>query len=219
MTNDAKSRLLEICHEYEEEKYSSLGLNPLMAYTVSLLAENGLPTSFEYVVVAAYRMFPMKFGLTGFTEMPDAARINRALLHLTPKYQNWLSGNGSKGYVLNEMGKDAAVKASERLSSGSDIMKTTMSQPKSQYDRERRRILSSPAFQRYKGEKEGPIQKWEVYDVLGAFSYTSTSQLRKRIANLITLANDAEDREVVVFLKRIMQDFPQVFETKYGEGR
>jgi len=219
MSKNAKTLLLQICQEFDDTIYSGIGLDPLIAYTVNLLDDNGIPTSFEYVVVAAYRMFPKKFGLAGFTEYPDSARINRALLHLTPRYKNWIFGNGSKGYFLNERGKEEAAKAKEQLLSGRPSVKKVISQPRSMYDREATRIRSSSAFRKYKGEKQGEIQKWEVYDALAVFSYTPASELRKRISNLITLAKDAEDQEIVVFLEKIIHDFPSIFQPRVDEDR
>jgi len=203
-----RERIMAVCSEFPIDKYSNFGLNDLMVFAVKLLENNQIPATFENVTFAAHSMFPFKFGLSGYEDMPDSARVNRALLHLTPKYRNWLQGNGSKGYALNDAGREAAAKADAELRSGKTMSRSGGS-PRTKYEVEGPMIKSSSAYQKY--SRGQPILKWEVFALLGGFPYTPSKQLRRRMNELLTVARDASDSAVVAFLEKVLSDFDTMF--------
>ena len=93
---------------FDERTYEGISLNQLATYTIDLLTKKGFPITFETLTVALFKMFPKKFCLYGFEEYPDAARVNRSLLQLRPKYRNWALGDTKKGYVLTSQGREIA---------------------------------------------------------------------------------------------------------------
>ncbi|MFA5367116.1 MAG: hypothetical protein WC333_04490 [Dehalococcoidia bacterium] len=104
--------------------YSEIGLNDLLAYTVWTLDTEKLRPTFENIVVCAHKLFPGKFSLVGYPEFPDAARVQRVILHLGPKYVGWLNGKNKTGYSLNQRGIEAVRKTTMRLQQqeGMDLM-------------------------------------------------------------------------------------------------
>jgi len=106
---------LRLFSTYDFNQYSEMGLNDLLAYAVWALDTAGHRPTFENIVVCAHRMFPEKFSLVGYHEFPDAARVQRVILHLGPKYVGWLNGKNKTGYSLNPNGIAAAGKAATRL--------------------------------------------------------------------------------------------------------
>jgi hypothetical protein len=77
MGEQNKPRPLDRLSAYSESLYSSIDLNRLASFTIHWLKERRIPMTFENIVVASFRMFPVKFALEGYSEYPDAARINR----------------------------------------------------------------------------------------------------------------------------------------------
>jgi hypothetical protein len=228
-TSSTSQRIAGLCKPFELKAYDHMGLNPLAAYAVNILATNGVPTTLENITVALFRLFPTKFSLPGFGEYPDSARVTRVLLHLTPKYVNWLIGNPTRGYALNDAGRIAALEATRELKSP-NVLGSAMSSPKMlkrkavkpprfTYEKERSRLLRSSAFQKYLEKRFHEIKVWEVYDLLGAAPYTPTPQLRNRMLELLQLADDVQDREVIEFVKLVLQHFSDVFTDKSGDAK
>lgn len=116
MTRDEFPSPLSEIKGFAQPAYDSFDLNRLVSFTIQWLQELSIPTTFENIVVAAFRMFPEKFAPQGYPEYPDAARTNRALLQLGPKYRNWARGSVQKGFVLTDSGLSEVRRVKEALS-------------------------------------------------------------------------------------------------------
>lgn len=113
MKNDDFSKSLS---PQNPAQYASFNKDYLLAYSISLMLENRVPTTFETIVVTIFKLFPESFSLIGFPEYPDAARINRTLLHARPNYQNLVLGDAKRGYKLTKKGELRAQEITRALS-------------------------------------------------------------------------------------------------------
>ena len=59
---------------FEERKYSEIGMNELIVYTVSLLSENNHTVTREELVLGAFKMFPKKFGWKPKIKLDDGIK-------------------------------------------------------------------------------------------------------------------------------------------------
>jgi len=221
MESTSSSRIDQICKAFDPEIYRDITLNPLAAYAILMLDNAHIPTTIENISVALFKMFPLKFSLAGFSEYPDVARTNRVLLHMTPKYENLLSGNGSKGYVLNEKGKNKAIEMMNalkdlRVGSKKDMK---VKAPRYHFERESKRLRDSIAFRRFKEGQFDKMERWEIFDLLGTVSYTPNKALKQRIEDLIQEAIDAEDQEIIDFLKSVRSRFSAIFDGSHIERK
>jgi len=107
-------KIIELCTQYNENVYTDINMNHLIAYTIEYLNNNNIALSFENICVASYLMFPKKFSLIGYDEYPDSNRVNLVLLHLRPKYDNLAEGNIKSGFTLTEKGKIYVEKAKQK---------------------------------------------------------------------------------------------------------
>jgi hypothetical protein len=73
---------------FARDVYKDYALRTLTAYVVHWLQTWGILTSLENVAVASHRLFPVKFGMVGWSEFPDVNRTNRSVLQMRPKYRN-----------------------------------------------------------------------------------------------------------------------------------
>jgi hypothetical protein len=93
---------------------------------VGRLWEVDCELSYENVVVAAFRLFPSKFGLIGYPDFPDAKRVHDQLFHCFYKSKGWLGGKTRLGFTITELGeaiiRDGARRVKWRLreSGGAD---------------------------------------------------------------------------------------------------
>ena len=111
--------LIESLVSYRPEQYSSGITNAKLAVVALLkLEEIEVERTFENVVVALQKLFPGKFSLITYPDIPDTMRIDRTLRLHAGINSKYLTGNRPKGYKLTAMGRIAAEKIIEELKSG-----------------------------------------------------------------------------------------------------
>lgn len=211
--NEEMTRPLDAVRAYPEPFYSSIDLNRLASFTIHWLLEHRIPMTFENIVVAAFRMFPTKFALEGYPEYPDAARINRALLQLRPKYRNWARGNVQKGYVLTESGLNEVRRVAEILNSKEAPLTETkrrQTRPRTMdLTRDLGALVESALFSKWKDRQLDAGSLLELLDMLQAFAYTPTRALRERIATLENAARQVSRDDIIDFLRDVRKRFDE----------
>lgn len=212
--------LLDETTAYQQTLYSSLDLNRLVSFTIHWLLEHRIPMTFENIVVAAFRMFPTKFALEGYPDYPDAARTNRALLQLRPKYRNWARGNVQKGFVLTESGLAEVMRVRDILSGlNAPQVETKRRQalPRTMdLSRDLSAIVESALFSKWREHRISEGTTLELLDMLHAFAYTPARALRERIAMLENAALQVGRTDIVEFLREVKRKFEQQFREVRG---
>jgi hypothetical protein len=221
MTERNSRTQLDQVSQYPESAYTAIDLNRLASFTVHWLQQKRIPTTFENIVVAAFRMFPVKFALEGYSEYPDAARINRALLQLRPKYRNWARGSVQKGFVLTESGLAEVNRVTELLSSGKPpgvVEKRMRLRPRTMdLSRDLGPIVDSSLFAKWKDKRLSDGTVLELLDMLQAFAYTPPEALKQRIDGLKNAALQLGRQDLVNFLKDVREAFDHQFRPRKGE--
>lgn len=188
--------------ELVSSDYEAVDLNRLVVWTLGWLRGADLPSTFENITVAAYKMFPTKFALRGYPH-PDANRVNRALLQLGPKYRNWARGSTGTGYALTPLGEEILAElTSQGLAASAHTSNRARTSTRGYTwdpSRDLIELRSSSAFARFAANGPGALRVDDVWDSLNAYSYTPREALRKRLAALRRAASDAHDKEVARF--------------------
>jgi len=213
--NEKKNNIYEL-ESYDFDNYKNIDLNSLAVYAISILLEKNIPTTFEIIVVTLFRLFPKKFSLEGFDEYPDAARINRALLQLRPKYRNWAHGDVQLGYSLTEEGMHQAAKV-KLLLEKSHLQKPLKSASKKRTlatDAEVTDIEKSKVFLSYKEGKEENITDLDIYTLFKAYSYTPPKVLRDYLDKLKGYARFNKRKDIIDFLNWIEKKYSRIFRKK-----
>jgi hypothetical protein len=221
MTERKAHAQLEQLPQYPESAYTAIDLNRLASFTVHCLQQQRIPTTFENIVVAAFRMFPAKFALEGYLEYPDAARVNRALLQLRPKYRNWARGNVQKGFVLTESGLAEVNRVNQLLSSptpSGTVEKRRRLKPRTMdLSRDLGSIMDSSLFAKWRDNRLNEGTVLELIDMLQAFVYTPPHALKQRVDGLENAALQVGREDLANFLKDVRRTFdPQFRPTKGG---
>lgn len=209
--------VIDALQPYAEDSYGELDLNRLAAYTIKRLQDEQIPATFENIVVAAYKMFPRKFSLVGFPDYPDAARVNRALLQLRPKYRNWARGNVRKGFVLTESGISEVNRVEEALSLGSRHPPSSMRAVKRRAPPRTRDLTEdielverSGLFTKWRQGQLGSATELEFFDLVGAYAYSPAKAIRQRLKTLRNTAIQLNRRDIVGFLDAIGARFEEM---------
>jgi hypothetical protein len=216
MTGSSAQTQLNDIRPFAESRYEAIDLTGLAAFTLHWLQERHVPTTFENIVVAAFKLFPAKFSLEGFPSFPDAARVGRTLLQLAPKYRNWARGSVQKGFVLTESGLMKVRKVTEELGGGK-VGKEPQPVPRARsprtmdLERELEPIQSSPLFEEWRAGRLDGTMAVELLNMLGAYAYTPPRALRDRVAVLENAAAQVGRDEVVEFLRAVRKAFATRF--------
>jgi hypothetical protein len=195
---------------YPATAYEALDLNRLASFTICWMQERRIPTTFENIVVAAFRMLPAKFALEGYPDFPDATRVNRALLQLRPKYRNWARGSVQKGFVLTESGLAEVAKVGEVLSGARVSWQRRQKHhlPKTMdLSRELEPVQQSSLFEKWKGGHLTTATVIELLDMLSAYAYTPANALEGRIGQLEQVAIQQGRQDLFDFFQSVRKFF------------
>jgi hypothetical protein len=195
----------------DSARYEGIDHDRLLAYVVKRLEELSIPVTFENVTVAAFRTFPVVFSLNGYPEYPDAARVNRTLLHGGPKYKNYLVGRATTGYELSERGRAAANDAYEliRNADGSRrfgrAARKRLMPARTVNDRMEREVRESGAFQLWKSN--AIITPESFYVFLHLLPGSPKEAVKENYKAMRRLLQGSEDLEIASFFKTLSDSF------------
>lgn len=209
---------------YPSDLYGSMDLNRLTVFTIDLLNRLNVPTTFENIAVATFRMFPRRFAMVGYPNYPDVTRVNRALLQLRPKYRNWATGKTRLGWQLTGAGEEEARVLRTRLGDANSV--SAMLQPEDleaepaaktkrtvHPEETTTRIRASSLFLKYRDNWSG-VEPLEVFDVLEAYTHTPPQALKQRLLRMRATALSVGDKEVTKFLDELGNRFSLLFERR-----
>ncbi len=194
----------------------------LTAYSVHWLTAWEIPSTYENISVLNARLFPSKFALAGFPELPDAMCTNREILHLRPKYRGFATSDPRKGVFLTEKGREAATTVIQALGTPTFEGKTVgptaaIGNRSTTKGRERTRnpaqiIADCKSKLLYRRFKEGRFEETVIVHLLGLVSlydHTPPSEIQKELRLLRADAQATEDAEFLEFLDRVKDRFSQ----------
>jgi hypothetical protein len=209
-----------------EELSSGIALAKLTAYSLFWMQEWGLRRTIESISVLNWRLFPHKFAMIGFPQLPDSLRTNRSLMQGQPKYQNLLTGTATRGFSLNQHGlvvaHDLVARLGEpRMASGvTTASESTMREIAAQQkDRARTidpakdvaRIRDSVLFEKWRSTNITERDIIHVHTLLGIFEHTPGKVRRDIYRGLLESAVQGGDDEAERFLREVHRRFNVVF--------
>lgn len=210
MKNSHSHSVLGELVEYESSLYENIDLTGLAGFALHTLHQRQIPTTFENIVVTAFRLFPKKFSLEGYPEYPDAARVGRTLLQLAPKYRNWARGSVQKGFVLTASGLSKVENVRKALEGEQPILKersqTSLSRTMD-LSKELELVEQSSLFQKWKEGKLGEGTTLEFLDLTGAYAYTAGRVFRERLRALENAALQMDRSDLIEFLRSVKEHF------------
>lgn len=205
---------------FGRDSYEDYALTTLTAYVVHWLQKWGIPTSLENVAVASHRLFPVKFGMVGWSEFPDVNRTNRSVLQMRPKYRNLATSASDKGVFLNQRGIEEATALIAKLGppvtdAGQltaiideevrpEVGKRARSiHPESDVEAVRR----SPLFELHTSSRFDEAEAIDLIGLLDVYDHTPSAEKRSILRRLVESAKEVKDSEVVEFLGKIQTRF------------
>jgi hypothetical protein len=200
--------------------YEGDSLAALTMYSLYWLQSWRLRRTIEAVAVLNWRLFPQKFAMLGYPQFPDAFRTNRSLMQGQPKYRNWLTGSASKGFSLNERGKELAHElisrfgvpatiSGEKLGIIPHMVKTGSDRRARSIEPEREvaRVRNTRLFEKWKTHEMADRDLIHLHALLEVFDHTPKPVRNKRMSDLERAASDIHDEEMMAFFQAVREMF------------
>jgi len=214
-----KGDLLKL-RPFPTSRYERYALTSLTAYSVYWLHKWRITTSLENVAVASHRMFPVKFAMVGWPELPDITRVNRSVLQMRPKYRNLATSSAGKGVFLNHRGLEEAEALIARIGSpligdraGDDMIMPEERPELGKRDRSVHpekhlaTIRGSRLFKLYKTSKFEETEAIDLVTLLNVYDHTPSKQKQAKLNQFLQSARELGDQEVVGFLEEVGHHF------------
>jgi len=178
----------------------------LVAFAIRYLGTNDIPTSFIYICIATFKLFPDKFYFSEeFREYPHIEMLNRTILHLRPKENNYATGSASTEYHLTPIGEEVAKQVSIDLEtkgeSGQIAPRKTMDRNKKAIYNDFQKVLDSKEFANF--IEVGSLDESLVWSFFGITPYTQIDVTKKFVKQVKEYAEEQGAKEVMKFLSEI----------------
>jgi len=202
---------------FPEEYYLGIPNYDLGTYAFEVIESVGERLTIENICVALFKLFPLKFSMLDYSDYPDGMRVNRTLMQMQPKYQNYATGSANKGYSLTPKGRGIAKSLKEYFDERKKGNSNLINYDKKKESISQRRTLSddkliagiknSDLYKLYVEEKFDKARGLEFLTMLEAFAHTPPKEIRKRFNELKTAASNTGDVKAIEFLKKCKNKF------------
>ena len=214
-----KNNFVDKFDSYKSEQYATGITNAKLAVVALLkLEENGIEKTFENVVVTLQKLFPGKFSLITYPDIPDTIRIDNTLRLDAQNHSKYLTGNRPKGYKLTANGRIAADETINELTSSKMIKgkKSILSgTQRNRYTKLVSAVTQSECFEKFSTKQLSEIKKFDVRRVLQCTLETPDEKAKANLEALKSMAtalNEIKEyevlsRNVLEFLRYIAENW------------
>lgn len=190
-------------------------LDELVIWAAAEVVGRGEALTFPGLVAECFKHFPQQFGLEGYPEWPDSARVNKCWLRCRSD-RGWLTGNPSRGFRVTAAGEGAAEYASRLLSEGRPEQRAA----NPGCEKLLRFIRRSDGFLEFTRTGSSPGEE-ELRSSLGATLETPRLLLRERLNEAQACAKTFEDQLVLDYLEQsegVLGDLKRPWRKDAGRG-
>jgi hypothetical protein len=187
--------------------YQNIPLEFLCLYAAVELNEKQITLSYSNIVVACFELFPEKFSLEDFKNMPDSSRVDKALWR--NRKSGMLQGDNIQSYTVAERAKEKI----EELKTKIFIEQGSVYVAPKKFKRSRRNevfmkeTMNCPAYIKYIQGKSSEITQAEVCNALQGTLSTRSSILVNALFSLKEMAKSTENEKMCEFLDWLKKTF------------
>lgn len=177
----------------------------LVVYTMYFLEKNGIPLLFNYICIASFKLFPERFHFGEFKQYPHIEMLNRTILHLRPKENNYAEGSVRGGYKITALGYHIAEEVEQEIKGGrfkkGNIKIVKIDQVKKTPDNFISKIEKDKIFLSWKNGNK--IDDMDIWGFFGVTPYTRIDYVKKHIKEIQDFSKQTKNKEVLRFIKYI----------------
>ena len=178
-------------------KYKEITSNEkLMAYTALILEEKWVPLTFNYLCIAAFKLFPWKFCCDEeFREFPSVDRLNRTMMHM--KYQQWkpsyLAWSIKTWYSITNLWRQNALMTKNIIDSTKDTGEAEQitTDKHKEWSWKYKQLLEDPWFKEY--VKTWKFDEIAIYDFFEVTPFTQIDYIKKTLTAWLEYAESKEN--------------------------
>lgn len=192
---------------FSESRYQNIDLDRLVLFAANRVKELDADLSFENICIVAFKLFPKKFSLQGYSFYPDSNRVYSCLWRCsTDKKKLWIGGKINTGYVITE-------RAQKYINECAILLENTEKQnPKASSETRRKEriikeIIESSAFKKYRDNSVDEITNADIRFMLQGTMETPIKILRDNLLTLTAFSQELNKTDVIDFLKLIEKKF------------
>ena len=190
------------------EQYASVSSREkLVVYVIKYLRGNNIPLSWNYIVIAAFKLFPEKFYFSDeFKIYPHIEMLNRTLLHLRPKERNYATGGSRIKYELTKFGEETAKQVEEEinLATGKPLLlkNKIMDSHKAEPSVEFRKLKDSEVYKKF---TEGGFDDMDLWIYYGVTPFSQIERIKKKIKETKIIAEENGDQKIISLLNKFSE--------------
>ena len=202
MTKEKIREFIKKQNSFNYGSYKDIGHDRLLLYCAYLLEKNNFEILSIDVGVLAFKLFPKKFEIEGYSEYPDFEKIRNTLWHLYDKSKGWLSGRPQCGFSISEIGEVIAKKTNDALNKGIPLIfgKSRRDKQKRKEIKEVENIKKSVAFKKFK--RGGKIDMKEIGEL---FMLPSDAPLEIFEGKIRLIKEYSKEKEILGFIKKVLK--------------
>lgn len=194
---------------FEENKYSEIGMNELIVYTLFRLSEEKRTITREELVLGAFKLFPKKFSLKGHNDWPDSAVIDKRWLDC--RHKEYLSGNNTEGLSILPNGIEL-VKLTEK--------KLKISSKNNNYKKDNRTrsgkivniMQNSDGYKKFlQNNNFDEINEFDLREILHCTMDSTKEILNQSYIELLQHLKVCNENEMITFLENIKLKYISLF--------
>ena len=194
----------------EYSKYKSItSYEKLMIYVAMVLEKEKIPLTFNYLCIAAFKIFPDAFCCDEeFKEFPSVDRLNRTMMHL--KYvknaKPYIAGSVKNGYTITSFGRTVAKQVEAIIENA--VVDNTVSVPivdkhKKVFARDYIEFTKGEGYLKYLSTKKVDIMYiWSFYKVT---PYTQIKSTKENLKNVLQYAKEKEDLDCIKYIEEVLK--------------
>lgn len=193
----------------EYSKYHSISsYEKLMVYVAYFLEEHNVPLTFNYLCIAAFKMFPETFCCDEeFKEFPSVDRLNRTLMHL--KYvrnkEPLVTGTPENGYSLTRSGLITAKEVELILKNTKvdvEVHAPKIDTHKKGFAKDYLLFTKGDGYQRYLNTNSIDIMYiWEFFNVI---PYTQMKKVKENMKHVYQYAKENNDKKCMEYITQVL---------------
>lgn len=194
----------------EYSKYKSItSYEKLMLYTAMLLESKSIPLTFNYLCIAAFKIFPDSFCCDEeFKEFPSVDRLNRTMMHLkyVQKGMPYLAGSIKNGYSLTNLGKSLAIEVKsiiENTKIDSKIKAPVVDGHKKGFSKDYLLFIEGNEYKDYL--KSGKIDLMYVWKFYKTTPFTQVKTTKENLKSILNYANEKKDDKCIAFVEDVLK--------------
>ncbi|MBQ9314279.1 MAG: hypothetical protein IJ220_04655 [Clostridia bacterium] len=202
----------EVINELKPIDYSKYkditSYEKLMIFTAKKIEEKGVPLTFNYLCVSAFKMFPDVFCCDEeFKEFPSIDRLNRTLMHL--KYvktgKSYLAGSTKSGYSITKYGYMIAEEVEKII--GYTEVNENIAKPI--IDKHKKGVgdyyefISGNGYKKYL--ETGQVDDMYVWSFYKVTPYTQLKSTIKNLKDVLAYAKEKNDEMCIKYIEKIVE--------------